>query len=801
MQQRSADRPDLPVGEATARIPLDTPASATTAPGDATTIIPTGDRTLGIPVIPGNSSATRVLPAPVIVTAAAAPVPATPVPATPTPAAGATRADHRPEFAVTGIVAAVLGVAGLIVPNDHARLVLLLVFMVLGPGAAVLAVANVGNRLMSWALSVIGSMTIALGAGVLTLWTHLWQPDATLSVLAGGTVLVSIVQLVRLTRAGVPLILGRVGPPWDTVDNGVVLAAIPFVTLASAVALWIVALVRTDPQNVSLYGISATLGVPFIVGVVLLMTGFAVELFGRARPLVLGSVLLVVPVMMQATVPLLDGTIEYAWTYKHIGVIDLLRDNGHLLSSSDIYQQWPGFFAVLAMLSHAARVDALSFAAWSSLFFALANSLMTAALLRQFTSDRRIIALAVLVTQAAMWVDIGYFSPQAYVYTLMLGFWIIVTRWLMGPPESADPTGRIGRLRAWLVRGMPAGLPTDRRTRIWAALAAAAVFAAITAAHQLTPFMMLVPIIVFAVLGVLRPRLLAVGLTAIVIAFVAPRLGSVSSQYSIFSLDFLSNASGNADNWRTTEQEFSAAVARSLAIGLWLIALAGVFLARKRLGRILVPAALGFLPMSTLIAGNYGGEAIYRVFAFSLPLIALLISTMWVGRKRRGLPSMLASGVMLTVLMLAGLQGLQGQLYFDQVRATDIEAAQYFYANAQPDSGLVLVAPNFPTKLSGNYGSFNRGHVSVDYSLVGDPLFTGTLSASRVTDVETYIRALKYTTNYLVVSDAMADYTDYFGTEPAGTMAALDTALRASPDWTVFYQASGVTIFQLKTAG
>ena len=65
--------------------------------------------------------------------------------------------------------------------------------------------------------------------------------------------------------------------------------------------------------------------------------------------------------MMHATVPLLYRTIEYAWTYKHIGVVDLIREYGHLLASNDIYQQWPGFFATMAILSHVAGVDALAF--------------------------------------------------------------------------------------------------------------------------------------------------------------------------------------------------------------------------------------------------------------------------------------------------------------------------------------------------------------------------------------------------------------------------------------------------------
>ncbi|HET6481409.1 MAG TPA: hypothetical protein VFG35_15435 [Actinoplanes sp.] len=801
MQQRSGT-PDQPAGDATVRIVLgaagdahpspDATAVISTVDKDATTRLEVSDRTIRIPIGPDDSSETRYLPAPVITTGGSA--------LSAEPAAAAdheTGADHRPEFAVVGVIAAVGGLLGLVV-HGPVSLLLLLVFVLVGPGAALMSVANVRNRPVSWALSVAGSLAILTMLAVLTLWAQVWQPTAWLSVLAGATALGSAVQFIRLSRAGVPLILGRVGKPYDAVDNGVVLAAVPWVTLAAGVGLWALALTRLDPDQVGLYGFSAALGVPFVVGVVLIFIGFAVELFGRARPLVLAATLIVVPIIMQATVPLLDGTIEYAWTYKHIGVVDLIRDYGTLISGSDIYQQWPGFFAAVAMLSHASGVDAISFAAWSSLTFALITSLMVAALLRQFTKDRRIIALAVVLFQACMWVDIGYFSPQALVFALMLAFWVIVTRWLIGAPEvKGAPKGRIGQLRAWLVRGMPPRIETDARTRRWAAFGAAGLFAAIVVTHQLTPVLMMVPLVALAILGILRPRIFVLGLIAIMLIFFVPRLGSVNSQYNLFSFDIFANASGNSANWRTPEQEFSATVSRALAIGVWLAALIAVFLARKKLGRVLVPAVIGFLPMATLVAGNYGGEAIYRVFAFSMPFVGLLIGVLWAGKGRRGIPAMLASGVLLSVLLLAGLQGLQGQLMVHQVRATDIEAAEYFYANAEPGSGLVLVAPNFPTKLTDNYGEFNKGHVSVDISLIGDPLFTGNLNGKRLPDIETYIRDMNYPTNYLVVSDAMDDYTDYFGTADDNAMKSLDTALRASSDWQVFYQGPGVAIFKL----
>ncbi|WP_250037312.1 hypothetical protein [Paractinoplanes maris] len=804
MQQRSAETPEQPAPDSTVRIVLGAAGEAHPAPDatavistvdkDATTRLEVGDRTVRIPIGPDDASETRYMPAPVLTTAGGATAAADPAPA----AEPETGADHRPEFALAGGVAGVIGLLGIVLPNGALSMMLSLILVVFGPGAALMSVANVRNRLVSWALAVAGSLTIVTLVAVLSLWARVWEPTAVLGLLAGVTVVGSIVQFVRLTRAGVPLILGRAGPARATVDNGIVLGAVPFITLVLGVGLWALALAQLDPDEVGLYGFSAALGVPFIVGTVLLFIGFAVELFGRARPLVLVAHLIVVPIIMQATVPLLDGTIEYAWTYKHIGVVDLINANGSLISGSDIYQQWPGFFAAVALLSHVSGLDGLSFAAWSSLTFALITSLMVAALLRQFTKDRRIIALAVLLFQACMWVDIGYFSPQALVFALMLAFWVIVTRWLIAPPViKAEPKGRIGRLRAWAVKGMPQGIETDPRTRKWAALGATGIFAAIVVSHQLTPVLMMVPLFALTILGILRPKVFLVGLVAIMLIFFVPRLGTVNSQYSLFSFDILSNASGNSASWKTPEQEFSATVSRVLAIGVWLAALIAVFLTRKRLGRVLVPALIGFLPMVTLVAGNYGGEAIYRVFAFSMPFVGLLIGVLWAGKGRRGVPAMLASGVLLAMLMLAGLQGLQGQLMVHQVRATDIEAAQYFYANAEPGSGLVLVAPNFPSKLEANYGDFNKGHVSVDISLIGDPLFTGNLNGSRLPDIETYIRDMDYPTNYLVVSDAMDDYADYFGTADDNAMQSLDAALRGSANWQVFYQGPGVAIFKL----
>jgi hypothetical protein len=330
-------------------------------------------------------------------------------------------------------------------------------------------------------------------------------------------------------------------------------------------------------------------------------------------------------------------------------------------------------------------------------------------------------------------------------------------------------------------------------------VAATAVFAAITVSHQLTPFLMVLPAVVLAMLGVLRPRLFVVALLVVLAGFVTPRLVPVVQQYHLFDADVLANAGGNSSGWRTREQEFSALVARALALTVWSVAMLAVLRFRRRLGAVVVPAVIAFAPFGTLAAGNYGGEAIYRVYAFSLVFAALLIAGLWM-RSPGGVPTALVSGVVLAATLLAALQGLQGQLVVHQVPASDIAAARYFYANAQPHSSLVLVAPAFPTKLAANYGSFNEGRTAVDITLIGDPSFLGRLNGSRLPEVENYIRNLGTRVNYLVVNAQTTAYTDYFGVLPQGSVRSLQDAIEASPNWTTFYRRPGVTIYELNPA-
>jgi hypothetical protein len=224
---------------------------------------------------------------------------------------------------------------------------------------------------------------------------------------------------------------------------------------------------------------------------------------------------------------------------------------------------------------------------------------------------------------------------------------------------------------------------------------------------------------------------------------------------------------------------------------------------------------MAFTPFVFLLGGNYGGELIYRVYLFSLPWCALILAqlaTVKLDRlkygtrhRRRVLPPSLGrhvlpagiGGAALTVLMLAALQGTEGQFAFDHVSQDSVMAAEFFYDEAPPSSALVLATSNFPSRISARYGLFNQG-MSAEPALTDRPGFQHRrLDDTQLPAVTAFVRSIPGTGHYLAVSDAMAVEAGYFGRFPDGSLTALTDSLRRSPDWSVFYENPGVVIFRL----
>jgi hypothetical protein len=721
--------------------------------------------------------------------------------------AGLLRPGQRAARAVawTGLVVALLTVLVVAWPDAPVlvRAPVAVGFASLGAGAAVLSHRFSREPAVTWALVVLISLaTFAAGMTALA-WAGWWVPHP---LVLAGAVAVAVSCAAALRRpAGRPA-RERPRPRWDRELPGH--AAV----LAVGVGLWLVALAGTDLSGVGGAGLLGTVHPAFFAALLLPVAGFLAALArpGGGRGPVLGGYLVLLVLVLHGTTPLLLDQPQYAWTYKHLGVVELLLSQGGITDSGDIYQQWPGLFAAVAGLSDLSGLAPASLADGSPVFFNLAGALVLLAIGRTLSPDRRVGYLTVLVFLCVNWVEEDYLSPQAFAFLLSLGGLLVVVRWLPRRPGWWTGHGP-DRWRRWYVR-LTAGIRTPDvppRSRAAALAVLLLLFGVLTTTHQLSPFLLLGQLAVLVGLVLVRPWWTVPLLAGLAVGYLLPRFGLVTGSFDVFeSLNFLSNAAGSADGWGSTGQAVSATVVRTLALTVWALAGLAVWRARHQLGRVLLPAVLAVTPFVLVAVQSYGGEAIYRVFLFSAPWSAYLIADLvlrarWQragagrpGRVRRAVAWGLA-GLLLAGAAVATGQGRHGQLAVDQQTTAEVAAARYLYAHAQPGATIALATPTFPSRLAGNYDQFNQSVPVGEPDLVeGAQLRDDRLDFRYLPAVENYLLSFGGTTSYLVVSDGMRQQADYFGHLPDGSLDALEATLASSRGWSVFYRNEDVVIYQ-----
>jgi hypothetical protein len=683
------------------------------------------------------------------------------------------------------------------------RIAAVVLFACLGPGAAIVSHLRPTDAVTTTALTVIASLTTFIAVATLTVWVHRWAPAAMVVWLAGLTALSCVVALLRRWRR--PALSNQSARRADPAlsDHSVVGTREPTpgwrwlvdaLLIVLALAAWTYALGRTDVHAVGSFGLLGVVGPVFFVAPVLCVLGFVAELArGGRRGSVLVGYLGVLLLVIHASTPLLLAEPQYAWTYKHIGVIEYIAGHGPVAGGSDIYLQWPAFFASAAQLGGAGGVSGLQLAPWAPLFFNVVGAILLFAIARTLSPDRRVAFGTVFVFECINWIEEDYLAPQGLAFVLSLAVMYLVLRYL-----RVRPTGG-GRLRRWLHSGVPAVPEVSPAARYTAIGAIGAVMAVLTATHQLSPYLVAISVVALVLFGVVRPWWIALVVVAIPVAYLVPRFAFVSGSFGIFDgMNLFRNAGGNADAWGTVGQAFSAVAVRALALTVWFIIAAAAYRYRRSIGALLVPLILALVPFGLILVQSYGGEAIYRVFLFSAPWCAFLIADLggrlsWPRRVKAGIAS-----VALILAVLATIQGRHGQLVNDQQSAESVAAAQYLYAHAEPGSTVVLAAPDFPSRLSANYGDFNKTVPVGEPDLVkGAGLKNVTFYGEYLPPIESFARSFHGTTAYLVVSNEMANYTTYFGYEPPGAMTNLRNTLNYAPQWTVFYHNPDVTIYQL----
>jgi hypothetical protein len=243
----------------------------------------------------------------------------------------------------------------------------------------------------------------------------------------------------------------------------------------------------------------------------------------------------------------------------------------------------------------------------------------------------------------------------------------------------------------------------------------------------------------------------------------------------------------------------------ALILGLWALAALGA-VRRIRAGRpALLLVLLAASPAVLAVGQNYGGEAIFRIYLFSLPwTVALAAGAL--GRRPRargrdwgwGAPAVVALSVVIVLFMSA----FYGSVELYRVRPGAVAANQYFYDHARPGSVLGLVSLNVPSRVSGRYDEFMSGSTPPALSTV-EAFRHHLLGEADLPALSALYREHAGRTAgdvYLSLSTDQQVYVEVLGLMPDGALAGLDRALAASVEWEVFYTNADAVIYRLLPA-
>ena len=351
-----------------------------------------------------------------------------------------------------------------------------------------------------------------------------------------------------------------------------------------------------------------------------------------------------------------------------------------------------------------------------------------------------------------------------------------------------------------------------------------AVFAVVVVGHQLSPYLVLLGLGLLAAAGFVRPRWVVMVMAAITLGYLALHLSFLRANGDLAGSPFnpreilgaLSNPFDNAHaaGFDTATpmagRRITALGAPVLILGLW--ALAGLGAVRRiRAGRpALLLVLLAASPAVLALGQNYGGEAIFRIYLFSLPWTVALAACALTRRSDRRADrrpagavardwgSAVVASAALSVVIVLFMSAFYGSIELYRVRPGAVAADQYFYDHARPGSVLGLVSPNVPSRVSGRYDQFMSG------STPPAAEHGGGLRAPRARGrrpsrlAELYRGHVEETPGdiYLALSADQQVYVEVLGLMPPGALDGLDRALASSTEWELFYRNVDAVIYR-----
>jgi hypothetical protein len=474
-----------------------------------------------------------------------------------------------------------------------------------------------------------------------------------------------------------------------------------------AATFWLLSLPAVRVSEISGWGLLPSLPETWWVAIVATIGGHALALFGgRVRGWVVAVYQVVLVAVLFGTTSAVYEWPRYPWTFKHVGAVEHILATGALDRTIDIYNNWPGFFVLAAMLSRVTGIDTIDLAQWAEPVLALLAAAAVCYAVRGLTRDLRVVGLTLLIFTLGNWIGQNYFSPQALA-TILASLLLGVVLRIM-PIRNDDGTvhvrslGRLLRRRTAVV--LPPVMGVLARNRATALVLATVLWTVLVMSHQLTPVAVLIQVCLLAMAVRMRPLWLIGVWIAIEAGWVALALPFL--QFSLFQADALSSISWPGPNLTPSlpGMEIVRIAAPVLVVTLPVLALVAALRERMGGGVEILAALLACGPCTLLLVQTYGGEAVFRVYLYGLPWFGLLIALravdLW-GTRWWGKGVVVAFSVAFSALALCAHFS---QELVHRVPTNDVQASRWFETNARPNSSATsLVGLGFPLQMTANY--------------------------------------------------------------------------------------------------
>ena len=597
--------------------------------------------------------------------------------------------------------------------------------------------------------------------------------------------------------------------------------------LLAGLGLWGWSITDTDVSHLGGFGLPAVLPWTYWAALAALVLGFVGAMRRSGRHTIWpASYTVALLVVQRATSAVVYHTLLYAWTWKHIDIINrLLANGGHLTlidkptNAMAPYDEWVGFFAANSALIRLVGLNsALSYAAWAPFVSSLMLIVPLYLIFRTFSRDQRLVWTAVWIFFLGNWIGQDYFSPQAFAFFLYLGVLAVVFRNLGQDPKP----GLVAAVDAGYPLAAPPRPRLDPRSRRLWTLVLVPVIATIAMSHQLTPVMLAVGLVALCV----TRRYRNVWIT--VIACAIPAIWDFTSALAFFRLT-LPQMANSFGNLLANSQAGGGAVPtglgpvvisyldRGMSAVVVLLTVVGL-LRHPPLRRTALPLLLlGISPMPLAVANNYGGEMIFRIFMFALPGLAFFAAaalqprpaqartTSW-GKQSVAAPlvqhwrTTVVGGSVLALLAAMFLPSYYGKDAENYFPSGEIQLVDQLFEIAPHGSMIIAATPNFPDAYT-DYADYTQLFLSdlippSSTQLAADP--AGFLTEEGVTG---YVHASNPQAQvYVIFTRAQYTDVDMDGLLPTGELTKIQKSLSASPRFKTILHTSYGIVYQILPA-